>query len=1284
MGAQGSRPGHGGHSGGASDPNYYELLGVEEDATADEIKRAFRKLALVHHPDKNHDNVEEATTKFAQLRQAYEARLVLSDEQERAWYDSHRASMGPSLDAEDMFDDIVSGGNKPYRARAGDPGLSVSHLFPFFDAVIYTRMDDSPQGFFATYQGLFARLAAEEAAWSAANGETIDYPAFGDSNTPWAPAVKPKAKDPKGKDKRVEYVQHFYRAWSNFVTTKDFSWRDIWETNAAPDRRVRRLMEKDNKKARDESRREYNEAIRALVSFIRKRDPRFQAYKNAQRFQGTTAPKTTTSGQAPPTFVEQEWQRSRQTAEDHADLDWGLAEGDGEEYECVVCNKSFQSEAAWSSHERSKKHMKEVERLKRQMKAENVELGLDAETPGDGLKGEGLPTPVDGNANPSDEDPDHQATSTKMSKKQKKMMRKARSVAKQAESATQSPLEQKDVPLAEDLAEPMQGLSVETTNTQEDGDKELDDSNQEPDGTSAAPSKREKRRAREAAKKAREAETPTQVGGQFKSVSGSLQRAVGTLIRAHGFAGRGRDRHNRGVAEVKAAKVRGYSSGTGDRVRGKGHSILGGITGNRARQARGNAVGDKGNLKAGRNDFAITNLPSSIIPDTFHVSGLSAGQASVVDTTCVVPKSKTALFGFAGRLGRDALNKKSQTRVELEMKKNQLLREQSRKLAIRLDTFRRLMVVLQLVIHAKNDVLLAYAKTLTGENTQREDFVEFLAQFNEAGQESLTATSQIEAAVEDVEIRIKKLDLNEQDNEDEEGDPDLSLKQKTKAGVVISAKEDCSVKLILTYVVSGASWTPAYELHAVTDSSTKTVASTVTLHYRASVVQATGEDWDDVKLTLSTAELSMRMAVPTLSRSLIRDTPSGGLFRPGPGQGNTTLFGGAHTNNTSTGGLFGAAQQRPPVFGASNDFLQQVQQQQHLLLLQQQQQIQQQQQQQAAQSSAPAFGQTSAIGFGSAAPQAVGTISGGFGGFAGSGAMGFGTQPVPQASGGLFGPQAPAEPQHQQEQHQQHQLSDGGQQSPVLVASNPEFQPLDHGSAEAKDQVLASTYRVDTPVQVQSNDTPHRVTIMTVQLSAKTEYVAIPALTRSAYLQCKIKNTSSHQFPPGPMITYLDGSYIEKSNIWLVPPKSEITRSLGTDPGIRISFKRGTQNKKIQHAAVFARQTITVVTDTLTIKNTRTSIVPRVLVRHAVPTPGGDDRFRVTLKEPDGLAQLESGVSFKLRSNVNARWTEDAGSGSETSGLMEWAIEQLAAEGSEEIKMVYEVTAPEGVKWYQT
>lgn len=42
------------------------------DATSDEIKKAFRKQALIHHPDKNYDNVEVATKRFAKIQQAYE------------------------------------------------------------------------------------------------------------------------------------------------------------------------------------------------------------------------------------------------------------------------------------------------------------------------------------------------------------------------------------------------------------------------------------------------------------------------------------------------------------------------------------------------------------------------------------------------------------------------------------------------------------------------------------------------------------------------------------------------------------------------------------------------------------------------------------------------------------------------------------------------------------------------------------------------------------------------------------------------------------------------------------------------------------------------------------------------------------------------------------------------------------------------------------------------------------------------------------------------------------
>lgn len=64
--------------------NYYEILGVDNSATSGDIRKAYRKLALRWHPDKNPDNSEEAAEKFSKISDAYE---VLSDPTKRRKYD---------------------------------------------------------------------------------------------------------------------------------------------------------------------------------------------------------------------------------------------------------------------------------------------------------------------------------------------------------------------------------------------------------------------------------------------------------------------------------------------------------------------------------------------------------------------------------------------------------------------------------------------------------------------------------------------------------------------------------------------------------------------------------------------------------------------------------------------------------------------------------------------------------------------------------------------------------------------------------------------------------------------------------------------------------------------------------------------------------------------------------------------------------------------------------------------------------------------------------------------
>lgn len=69
--------------------NYYEVLGVSENADISEIKKKYRKLAMKYHPDRNSGD-ENATKKFREVTEAYE---VLGDEKKREEYDCKRKNV---------------------------------------------------------------------------------------------------------------------------------------------------------------------------------------------------------------------------------------------------------------------------------------------------------------------------------------------------------------------------------------------------------------------------------------------------------------------------------------------------------------------------------------------------------------------------------------------------------------------------------------------------------------------------------------------------------------------------------------------------------------------------------------------------------------------------------------------------------------------------------------------------------------------------------------------------------------------------------------------------------------------------------------------------------------------------------------------------------------------------------------------------------------------------------------------------------------------------------------
>ena len=230
---------------------------------------------------------------------------------------------------------------------------------------------DSPSSFYGTLRDIFDTLAKEEelaCEWQ--NIDPLAYPDFGNAN-----------------DEHSSGVRSFYAAWSSFATKKDYAWVDIYRYSDAPDRRVRRLMEKENKRLREDAAREFNDAVRSLVAFVKKRDPRFKpnAQSEVDRQKvlrdaaAAQAARSRAANQAKIVETKDLPQWTRSTEPEASDESDSLVEEPKQVYECVVCDKAFKSEKQFEAHERSKKHVKAAQQVRREMQLEDESLHLEKE-----------------------------------------------------------------------------------------------------------------------------------------------------------------------------------------------------------------------------------------------------------------------------------------------------------------------------------------------------------------------------------------------------------------------------------------------------------------------------------------------------------------------------------------------------------------------------------------------------------------------------------------------------------------------------------------------------------------------------------------------------------------------------------------------------------------------------------------------------------------------------------------------------------------------------------------
>ncbi len=343
-------------------------------------------------------------------------------------------------------------------------------------------------------------------------------------------------------------------------------------------------------------------------------------------------------------------------------------------------------------------------------------------------------------------------------------------------------------------------------------------------------------------------------------------------------------------------------------------------------------------------------------------------------------------------------------------------------------------------------------------------------------------------------------------------------KQSNTAKVVISLDAPASVTIDLTSIVYGPRWSPSYDIRANTAGKQVTVAS------YGSITQNTGEDWTDVKLSLSTAQPQIGGREPELHPWFVQE------FKPRP----------------MVGGEIKASY---------------------------------------AYESAP-----------------------------------------------------------QNNRMRQMMESDQAVTSELAAAS-----PMVVQDATVESGATAVVYQIPNTASIPSDNQPVRVAITTQTFPGQFRYSAVPKLSPHVYLKTKVTNTSEYAFLPGPSNIYLDGSFVGKAPVDLVPPGKEFWTWLGIDQGVKV--ERKLLDRKEGEAGFFGGNKSLTYRYEFEIKNDKQMPI-ELVVWDQIPISQNDD-IQVELIKPD---YSKDTPTLKMNSQKYIEWLYTLNPGQEVKTPFEFKV----------------------------
>ncbi|KAF8260764.1 hypothetical protein EI94DRAFT_1833686 [Lactarius quietus] len=647
-------------------------------------------------------------------------------------------------------------------------------------------------------------------------------------------------------------------------------------------------------------------------------------------------------------------------------------------------------------------------------------------------------------------------------------------------------------------------------------------------------------------------------------------------------------------------------------------------------------------LQPGQSKIQISHLPASIDTESARVSGL--GDAQLSDMVCSV-----------GR-GIEEIDPQSTSEVirKLTVKKDALFNDRA-------------------ALDGISTTMSRYSKTLVGESVSPDRAETFFE--NLLTQSQTLRTQRVELEEEILQL-TRQIAVLSSAAEKKQG------KSDGEVTVVIMVKQATEIELKLTYLVHNAAWSAAYELHAATEAGVP--SPSVSFHYRARITQSTGEDWTDVALTLSTADMDLStQRIPVLMPTKIRPPGKKNLFDVFPDNAQTqsrplplpvtspvlrqaypASFNGTlkpdcyvkpFCERPPKSGAFG----QPPPFGDS--------------------QVPQPQQQ-------GLFGQANSefVALDHSAPAAS-----------------FGSSARPPQAVVMHGPLRPS-------------ADDGWQ---AVDEDNTTYEeptaPIAEPTTVVHESPLALAYRVEGPSCVPSDGVPHQLAVAVLPFSATVQHVAVPKARPVAYLNATVRNTSDYRLLTGPVLAFVDDTFAARTALPLdVAPGDTFHCTLGADPATRIRYARTSRRADASANATraFSEQwASTEYTSRTTIINSHPFALRALLLRDAVPVSEDGERVNVVLRRPAGLADLKQGDELEVsagadeaeeeeeeegeegdvkpeRSKVRrtVRWSKPVdGKGGRKEGLFEWVVDVGAGE-EVTIETEWDVKAPVSLKWIES